>query len=133
MVLVMLASSDCIASDLLADSDSDSLPLAVSLSGNIHFFFATRFTVFATFFKFSPHPPIFSSVLYSEPTQAIRLKSRPPPARPPPPHPIHPAHPARPPPSRLAAWTTSGAALPPACASSTSTPCQRCRLPPADR
>jgi hypothetical protein len=24
-------------------------------------FFATRFTVFATFFKFSPHPPIFSS------------------------------------------------------------------------
>ena len=63
---------------------------------NIHFFFATRFTVFATFFKFSPHPsilsphtpilsphpPIFSSVLYSEPTQAVRLKSRPPrPAR----------------------------------------------------
>jgi hypothetical protein len=26
---------------------------------NIHFLFATRFTVFATFFKFSPHPPIF--------------------------------------------------------------------------
>jgi hypothetical protein len=26
---------------------------------HINFFFATRFTVFTTFFKFSPHPPIF--------------------------------------------------------------------------
>ncbi len=43
----------------------------------------TWFTVFATFFKFlphhplfSPHPPIFSSFLYSKPTQAVWLKSQ---------------------------------------------------------
>jgi hypothetical protein len=93
-------------------------------TGNIHFFRHPIYS-FATFFKFSPPPPISSPLNYNllvffTPnrsllrTQAVQLKFRVRPARhvPPPPAPSHPPgptrpHPASPPPGRLAAWTAS--------------------------
>ena len=106
------------------------------------FFFATRFTVFATFFKFSPHPPIFSphppifSPLNYNPRafftpnrhkpfgsnpvrQGRHVPPRPIPSTRPHPAPPGPRPRPHPAPGSLPAWTASGAAQPPVSTSST--------------